>query len=102
MHIDNFEFWVGLCKDDALVKKECKALLKLYVKNSRRRKLTLGPEESVIEQEVKTCRALNSFWKALIAAADAEYLYPKRKCDSATLHWMVLKRPKNYPGWADK
>jgi hypothetical protein len=65
-------------------------------------RLTLGPEEFDIEQGFKTCRALNSFWKALIAAADAKFLFPNRCRDPSTLHWMVLKRPKDYPGWADK
>ncbi|MCJ1424610.1 hypothetical protein MMC29_002498 [Sticta canariensis] len=31
-----------------------------------------------------------------------KYLFPKRNPNPSSLHWMVLKRPKNYPGWADK
>ncbi|KAI0402513.1 hypothetical protein F4802DRAFT_599947 [Xylaria palmicola] len=95
------EFWIDLCKGDFTAKVHCQAFLRLYVKASRRRRLTLGPEESVIEQGIKSCRTVNTFWKSLIAAADAEYLLRKRQKDKEA-HWMTLVRPKNQPGWLDK
>lgn len=100
-HLDPAEFWVSMVKGESQAKQHCKTFLRLYVKCSKRKELTLGPEEFVFKQGVRSCRTLNTFWKALIAAADAEYLFPKRKQDPRNNYWMLLKRPKNYPGWVD-
>ncbi|KAG9023095.1 hypothetical protein FRB95_013562 [Tulasnella sp. JGI-2019a] len=95
------QVWVNLCKYDATAFRIVKAFLKFYVTSSKQERLTLGPEEHVIERAVKSARSLNAFWKALIAAADAEVLSPlwQRSTDN---YQLVLKRPKNYPGLADE
>lgn len=42
-------------------------------------RLVLGPEEEVEERAIKLSKSLITFWKSLIAAADAEILLPKRQ-----------------------
>ncbi|KAK0701269.1 hypothetical protein B0H67DRAFT_614339 [Lasiosphaeris hirsuta] len=56
--------------------------------------------EEVGERAIKSSRSLNTFWKSLIAAADAEVLLPKRQ--NPDNHWMTLKRPTNISGAIDK
>ncbi len=51
------------------------------------------------ERAIKSSRSLNSFWKSLIAAADAEVLLPKRQ--NSDNHWMTLKRPTDLSGALD-
>ncbi|KAF7511345.1 hypothetical protein GJ744_004910 [Endocarpon pusillum] len=68
------QVWVDLCKSEATAFRTCKAFLKFYLASSKKKRLTLGPEEYVIERAVKSARSLNAFWKSLIAAADAEVL----------------------------
>lgn len=63
-------------------------------------RLVLGPEEEVEERAIKSSRSFNTFWKSLIAAADAEILLPKRQ--DPKNHWMTLKRPKDHPGSTDE
>ena len=99
--VDHDQVWVDLCRDDAGARRYCTAFLKTYVKCSERKRLVLGPEEYVREKTVKSSRSLNTVWKSLIAAADAKVLLPKRR-NRPENHWMVLKRPKNYPGSTDK
>ena len=94
------QVWVDLCKNDPTVFRICKAFLKYYVASSKKRRLTLGPEEYVVEKAMKSARSLNAFWKALIAAADTEVLAPLRR-KSPDNYQLILKRPKNYPGSAD-
>lgn len=50
--------------------------LTLYVKFSMRKRLTIGPDEYVQERAVKT------FWKVLIAGADAQVLLPRPETTS--------------------
>ena len=100
-HLDPVEFWTDAVKEDDTAKDHCKKFLRLYVKASKRKRLTLGPEEFVMEQGVKTCRTVNAFWKALIAAADAEYLSSKGLKDDDG-HRATLKRKTNFSGWVDQ
>lgn len=86
-------------KEDDAAKNHCKKFLRFYVKASKRKRLTLGPEEFVIEQAVTKCRTVNTFWKALIAGADAEYL--SKGVEDEDGHRTTLKRKTNFPGWAD-
>ncbi|KAK4199156.1 hypothetical protein QBC40DRAFT_329797 [Triangularia verruculosa] len=44
----------------------------LYVENSTYICVVLGPEEEVKDRAIKSSRSLNTFWKSLIVAADAE------------------------------
>lgn len=99
--VDPDQLWVDLCQNDFNAKRYCMAFLKLYVKCSVRKRLTLGPEEYIEETAVKSCRSLNTVWKALIAAADSNVLLPKRSQNNLENYLMTLKRPKNYPGSAD-
>ncbi|KAH9947511.1 hypothetical protein B0H21DRAFT_691785, partial [Amylocystis lapponica] len=49
---------------------------------------------------IKSSRSLNTFWKSLIAAADAEVLLSKRQ--NPDHHWMTLKRPTDLSGALDE
>jgi hypothetical protein len=95
------QVWVDLCKNNATAICIVKAFLKNYVASSKKKRLTLGPKEYIMEKAVKLARLLNAFWTALIAAADIEVLAPlcKKSLDN---YQLVLKRPKNYPGSADE
>lgn len=84
-----------MVKEDEAAKGHCKKFLRLYVKASKRKRLVLGPEESVVEQGVKACRTVNTFWKALIAAADAEYLSKGVRDEDG--HRTTLKTKDEFP-----
>ncbi|KAK0610404.1 hypothetical protein B0T17DRAFT_658205 [Bombardia bombarda] len=75
--------WVDLCRGHANAIQYCKSFLQLYVENSTQTRLVLGDLE-----------------ESLIAAADAEILLAKRQ--NLENYWMVLKRPKDYPGSTDE
>lgn len=94
------QVWVDLCKGDAAAIQICKAFLEIHVEKSKSMRVVLGPEEEVEEQAIKSSRSLNTFWKSLIAEADAKVLLPKRQ--NPNNHWMALKRPKNQPGSTDE
>jgi hypothetical protein len=68
---DHNHVWVDLCRGSSIAIQQCKTFLELHVK---RKRLTLGPEEFIIEPAIKSSRSLNAFWKSLIAGADAEVL----------------------------
>jgi hypothetical protein len=90
-----------LRKDNTMVKKEGKALLKLYIQFSKRKRLTLGPGELRHRTRCQDMQSSQQLLETLVAATDADYLFPRRNRDSS-LHWMVLKRPKVYPDSIDK
>jgi hypothetical protein len=95
-NVDADQVWVDLCRGDATAMQYCKSFLHVYVETSTYRRARLDDREEIYEQAVKSSRSLNTFWKSLIAAADAEVLLPMRE-DPAN-HWMTLKRPKDMPG----
>ncbi len=88
-----------MVKGDVAAMNRCKKFFRLHVKASKKKRLTLGPEEFVIEQAINTCRTANTFWKALIAAADAAYLSKGPEDDDGNRK--SLKRKTNFPGWTD-
>ncbi|KAK0629189.1 hypothetical protein B0T17DRAFT_615001 [Bombardia bombarda] len=98
--VDVDHVWVDLCRGDGTAIQYCKAFLQLYVENSTYMRVVLGPEEEVEDRAIKSSRSLNTFWKSLIAAADAEVLLPKRQ--DPKNHWMTLKRQKDHPGSTDE
>ena len=63
----------------------------------KKKVLTLGPEEYVVEKAIESAKSLNAFLKALIAATDVLVLAPLRR-KSPDNHQHNSKRPKNYPG----
>ncbi|RYC59464.1 hypothetical protein CHU98_g6760, partial [Xylaria longipes] len=98
--VDVDHVWVDLCRGDGTAIQYCRAFLQVYVENSTYMRVVLGPEEEVEDRTIKSSRSLNTFWKSLIAAADAEVLLPKRQ--DPENHWMTLKRQKNHPGSTDE
>ncbi|KAI1313158.1 hypothetical protein F5Y03DRAFT_390167 [Xylaria venustula] len=98
--VDADHVWVDLCRGDGTAIQYCKAFFQLYVENSTYMRVVLGPEEEVEDRAIKSSRSINTFWKSLIAAADAEVLLPKRQ--DLKNHWMTLKRPKDHPGSTDE
>jgi hypothetical protein len=80
----------------------CKTFLHIYVETSVYQRVLLDDpddREEVEEWSIKSSRSLNSFWKLLIAAADAEILLPMR--ENSDNRWMTLKCPTNQPGSFD-
>lgn len=80
----------------------CKTFLQIYVETSVYQRVLLDDpnnREEVEEQSIKSSQSLNTFWKSLIAAADAEILLPMR--ENPDNHWMTLKRPTNQPDLLD-
>jgi len=90
------QVWVDLCREDATAMQYCKTFLQIYVETSVYQHVLLDDREEVEEWSIKSSRLLNSFWKSLIAAADAEILLPMR--ENPDNHWMTLKCPTNQPG----
>lgn len=64
------QIWVDLCSSDPLAISFCQTFLKAYVRLGKVTRLTLGPEEVIEEQALKSADSLNSFRKTLIAEAD--------------------------------
>jgi len=94
--IDADQVWVDLCRSDATAMQYCRSFLQVYVLTSVRQRVVLDDREEFEERTIKSSRSLNTFWKSLIAAADAEVLLPMR--EDPKNHWMTLKRPTNMPG----
>jgi len=77
--VDPNQVWVDLCREDATAMQYCKTFLQIYVETSIYQRVLLDDaddREEVEERSIKSSRSLNSFWKSLIAAADAEILLP--------------------------
>ena len=100
--VDRKQVWVDLVYSLPDAMRLCKAFLRVYVDVSTRVQVTLGPEEEVVVQAVRSSRSLNTFWKSLIAAADAAFLVPLRSLDRVKNHHLMLKRPTNMPGSIDE
>ncbi|KAI0337092.1 hypothetical protein BDW22DRAFT_1384197 [Trametopsis cervina] len=98
--VDADQVWVDLCRGDATAMQYCKSFLQVYVLTSVRQRVVLDDREEFEERTIKSSRSLNTFWKSLIAAADAEVLLPMR--EDPKNHWMTLKRPTNTPGSLDE
>ena len=98
--VDADQVWVDLCREDATAMQYFKSFLQVYVETSVYQRVVLDDDrEEVEERSIKSSRSLNTFWKSLIAAADAEILLPMR--ENSENHWMTLKRPTNMPGSLD-
>lgn len=98
--VDADHVWGDLCRGDGAAIQYCKAFIQLYVENSTYMRVVLGPEEEVEDKTIRSSRSLNTFWKSLIAAADAEVLFPLRQ--NPENHHLTLKRPKDHPGSTDE
>ncbi|MCJ1427075.1 hypothetical protein MMC29_004978 [Sticta canariensis] len=93
--------WVDLCRGCPVAIQHCCTFLEVHVEVAKVTRVVLDEREEVEEQAIKSARSLNTFWKTLIAAADAEILLRKREA-SPSNHWMMLKRPTDKPGSLDE
>ncbi|KAF2254144.1 hypothetical protein BU26DRAFT_499963 [Trematosphaeria pertusa] len=84
--------WVDLCRGCPVAIQHCCTFLEIHVEVSKVTRVVLDDREEVEEQAIKSARSLNTFWKSLIAAADAEVLLPKREL-SPSNHCSVDEGP---------
>ena len=78
--VDADQVWVDLCREDATAMQYFKSFLQVYVETSVYQRVVLDDDrEEVEERSIKSSRSLNTFWKSLIAAADAEILLPNER-----------------------
>lgn len=78
--IDADRIWEWLAGDDLQLQHraqlQCQNFLDCYVRNSNRKRLVWGSEETREEQGITTVTAVNQAWKCLIAAAQEYVLNP--------------------------
>jgi hypothetical protein len=88
MKADWEQVWIDFRNEKQSATRLLMTFLSQLVKNTRRKRIVLGPEEVIQERAIKHATTLQNIWVDLVSVADFEVMRPQR-----------LKEPKYASFW---